>query len=145
MVSSDYAGDLSAAEAWALLEKESKAQLIDVRTTAEWTFVGGPDVSPLGRQTICVEWQMYPDMAVNPEFAKVVAGLVQRAGANETTPLLFLCRSGARSRAAAMAMTHAGYGKSYNVAGGFEGDLDDARHRGQRNGWKAQGLPWRQS
>ena len=145
MVSSDYAGDLSAAEAWALLEKEPKAQLIDVRTTAEWAFVGGPDVSPLGRQTICVEWQTYPDMAVNPEFAKVVAGQVQRAGANETTPLLFLCRSGARSRAAAVAMTRAGFGKAYNVAGGFEGDLDDARHRGQRNGWKAQGLPWRQS
>jgi rhodanese-related sulfurtransferase len=145
MVTSEYAGDLSAAEAWALLEKEPKAQLIDVRTTAEWTFVGLPDLSGIGRETLCVEWQSYPDMAVSPQFANLVADRLARAGASQDTPLLFLCRSGARSRAAAIAMTRAGFGKSYNVAGGFEGDLDEARHRGRRNGWKAQGLPWRQS
>jgi rhodanese-related sulfurtransferase len=145
MVTSEYAGDLSTAEAWALLEKEPKAQLIDVRTTAEWTFVGLPDLSGVGRETLCVEWQSYPDMAVNPQFANLVADRLTKAGVGKETPLLFLCRSGARSRAAAIAMTRAGYGKSYNVAGGFEGDLDEARHRGHRNGWKAQGLPWRQS
>jgi rhodanese-related sulfurtransferase len=145
MVTSEYAGDVSTAEAWALLEKEPKAQLIDVRTTAEWTFVGLPDLSGVGRETLCVEWQSYPDMAVNPQFANLVADRLTKAGAGKDTPLLFLCRSGARSRAAAIAMTRAGFGKAYNVAGGFEGDLDDARHRGHRNGWKAQGLPWRQS
>lgn len=145
MVTNEYAGDLSAAEAWSLLEKEPKAQLIDVRTAAEWTFVGVPDLSSLGRETLCVEWQSFPDMTINTDFATLAADQARRAGAQQDTPLLFLCRSGARSRAAAVAMTRAGFGKAYNIAGGFEGDLDERRHRGQRNGWKAQGLPWRQS
>jgi len=84
-------------------------------------------------------------MTVNPQFADTVANEVRGAGASEETPLLFLCRSGARSRAAAIAMTRAGFGKAYNIAGGFEGDLDESRRRGKRNGWKAGGLPWRQS
>lgn len=145
MVTSEYAGDLSTAEAWSLLEKEPKAQLVDVRTAAEWTFVGTPDLSSLGREVLCIEWQSFPDMAFNPDFPAIVAEQVQRMGASPDAPLLFLCRSGARSRAAATALTRAGFGKAYNVAGGFEGDLDERRHRGQRNGWKAQGLPWRQN
>jgi rhodanese-related sulfurtransferase len=145
MVTNEYAGDLSTAEAWSLLEKEPKAQLIDVRTTAEWSFVGVPDLSSVGRDAFLVEWQSYPDMSMNPQFVDMVANAVRKAGATSDTPLLFLCRSGARSRAAAIAMTRAGFGKAYNIAGGFEGDLDDSRHRGQRNGWKSQGLPWRQS
>lgn len=145
MVTNEYAGDLSTAEAWSLLEKEPKAQLIDVRTTAEWSFVGVPDLSSVGRDAFLVEWQSFPDMSMNPQFADTVANAVRKAGAAEDTPLLFLCRSGARSRAAAIAMTRAGFGKAYNIAGGFEGDLDEQRHRGRRNGWKAQGLPWRQS
>jgi rhodanese-related sulfurtransferase len=143
--SSDYAGDISVAEAWAILQSEPKAQLIDVRTKAEWTFVGLPDLTSLGREVHCVEWQSFPQMTVNPDFAGVVAENVRRAGADQGAPLLFLCRSGARSRAAAIAATAAGFGRAYNVAGGFEGDLDEARQRGKRNGWKAGGLPWRQN
>ena len=145
MVTNPYAGDLSVADAWALLEREPKAQLVDVRTSAEWSFVGLPDLSALGREPLCVEWQRYPDMAANADFVTQVGALARRSGANEATPLLFLCRSGARSRAAAIAMTQAGFRNAYNVAGGFEGDLDESRHRGRRNGWKVQGLPWRQS
>jgi len=59
--------------------------------------------------------------------------------------LLFLCRSGVRSRAAAIAMTAAGYSRAYNIAQGFEGDPDAERHRGNKNGWKASGLPWKQT
>lgn len=141
----DYAGDVSATEAWTILEHEPKAQLIDVRTAAEWSFVGFPDLAELGRETLLVEWQSFPAMTVNPDFATAAAAAVRKAGADQGTPLLFLCRSGARSRAAAIAMTAAGYAKAYNVAGGFEGDLDGERHRGRCNGWKASGLPWRQS
>src|SRR5271155_1207108 len=108
MVTNEYAGDISAAEAWSLLEKEPKAQLVDVRTVPEWTFVGVPDLSSLARNVHCVEWQSFPDMNVNPQFAAAVAEEVRQAGATEETPLLFLCRSGARSRAAAIAMTRAG-------------------------------------
>ncbi|HZF36618.1 MAG TPA: rhodanese-like domain-containing protein, partial [Candidatus Angelobacter sp.] len=59
-------------------------------------------------------------------------------------PIFFLCRSGARSRAAAMAMTQAGYARCYNIANGFEGNHDAERHRGKAAGWKADGLPWTQ-
>jgi len=142
---SEYAGDLSADEAWALIKAEPKAQLVDVRTTAEWTFVGLPDLSSVGREVLCSEWQGFPTMAVAPDFVSVTNDALRQAGATAQTPVLFLCRSGARSRAAAIAMTRAGLERAYNVAGGFEGDLNEKRHRGQRNGWKAAGLPWKQS
>jgi len=145
MVTREYAGDVSIGEAWEILKKDPQAQLVDVRTTAEWTFVGLPDLTPVGRETLCVEWQSFPEMALNANFVAETSEKVKRAGAQSATPLLFLCRSGARSRAAAIAMTRAGFTNALNVAGGFEGDLDEIRHRGKRNGWKAEGLPWRQT
>lgn len=141
----NYAGDINVAEAWALLEADPKAQLIDVRTMAEWSFVGLPDVSGLGREVHTIEWQSFPSTGPNPGFTATAAAELRQAGASADTPLLFLCRSGARSRSAAIAMTQAGYSRAYNVAGGFEGDLDREGHRGAHNGWKASGLPWRQS
>jgi rhodanese-related sulfurtransferase len=143
--SPDYAGDLESDAAWALLEKEPAAQLVDVRTSAEWSFVGGPDLATAGRPVHRIEWQSFPSMAVNTEFVAQALEAVTRAGGDVGTPILFLCRSGARSRAAAIAMTRAGFTRAYNIAGGFEGDMDENRHRGNRNGWKAAGLPWRQS
>ena len=141
-LSSGYAGDLGAAEAWTLLGGERTAQLVDVRTHAEWNFVGTPDLSGLGRKVHFVEWQDFPAMAQNPDFvAKASAAL----GPDKNAPVLFLCRSGVRSRAAAQAMTAAGHTRAYNIAGGFEGDLDHDRHRGSKNGWKAAGLPWIQT
>jgi rhodanese-related sulfurtransferase len=142
--SHDYAGDIDAQEAWALLSADPKAQLVDVRTTAEWNFVGLPDISGLGRRVHCIEWQSYPTMSVNPAFAADAQAAVTGAGADKNTPVLFLCRSGARSRAAAVALAGLGFTKAINVAGGFEGDPDGMRQRGHINGWKAAGLPWRQ-
>jgi rhodanese-related sulfurtransferase len=142
---SEYAGDISGREAWEMLQSEPNAQLIDVRTVAEWAYVGTPDLSGLGRDVHCVEWQSFPAMGVNGDFVKHAGAALKRAGATEQTPVLFLCRSGARSRAAAIAMTRAGFGRCFNIAGGFEGDLDGKHHRGTLNGWKADGLPWRQS
>ena len=140
--SQGYAGDLSAAEAWDLLSRTPEAQLVDVRTAPEWAFVGVADLSPIGRRLHCLEWQSYPTMARNADF---VAEAADALGSAKTAPVLFLCRSGARSRSAAIAMTRAGYAKAYNIAGGFEGDLDADRHRGGKNGWKASGLPWKQT
>jgi len=137
-----YAGDLSATDAWALLQSDPAAQLVDVRTMAEWSFVGLPDLAGIGRQVHCVEWQSYPSMAQNPSFVAQAGAAI---GSRKDAPVLLLCRSGGRSRAAAMAMTAAGYEQAYNVAGGFEGDLDKNSHRGGANGWKAAGLPWRQT
>lgn len=139
---STYAGDVSAADAWADLKANPAAQLVDVRTAAEWTFVGLPDLSGAGRRVHCIEWVSFPDMAPNPAFVAEVASAL---GSNTSAPVYLLCRSGARSRAAAMALTAAGYSNCFNVAGGFEGDLGAERHRGQTNGWKAAGLPWIQT
>lgn len=141
--SGTYAGDLSPQEAWALLTKEPTAQIVDCRTAPEWSYVGVPDVTSLGREVHCVEWQSFPTMAHNGAFVDQVEAAIE--GASKDTPLLFLCRSGARSRSAAIAATAAGYTHAYNIATGFEGDLDPARHRGIKNGWKASGLPWKQS
>jgi rhodanese-related sulfurtransferase len=84
-------------------------------------------------------------MAPNPSFVADVSQSVLRSGGAKDAPVFFLCRSGARSRAAAVAMTGAGFSRAYNVAGGFEGDVDREGHRGAKNGWKAAELPWRQS
>jgi rhodanese-related sulfurtransferase len=116
-----------------------------VRTAAEWTFVGVPDLGPLGRKAILVEWQVYPTMGRNASFEDAVAERLSAAGATAATPVFFLCRSGARSQAAARAMTAKGFTKCFNVADGFEGDVDAGRHRGSTNGWKASGLPWVQT
>ena len=140
-----YAGNISAREAWELLKSDPKAQLVDVRTAAEWSFVGVPDLSQLSRAVVRVEWQSYPTMARNPKFEAAVAEQLKAAGATEATPVFFLCRSGARSAAAAAAMTAAGFAKCFNVAAGFEGDLDAQKHRGRVGGWKVDGLPWVQA
>ena len=136
----EYAGDISAAEAWERLKNDPKAQLLDVRTRAEWNFVGLPDLSSLGRRVHCVEWQGFPTGARNPGFTGEAAQALDDA----STQVMVLCRSGARSRAAAIALTQAGFIRAFNIGDGFEGDPDEDGHRGQINGWKASGLPWRQ-
>lgn len=135
-----YAGDLRPAEAWALLKEDPKAVLVDVRTAPEWGFVGVPRLDGLGKETLCISWQAYPDMARNADFAAEVAA----KGVGKDQPVLLICRSGARSKAAAMALTQAGFGPCYNVAEGFEGDRDGDLHRGSVGGWKVAGLPWAQ-
>jgi rhodanese-related sulfurtransferase len=136
----EYAGDISATEAWERLTADTKAQLVDVRTVAEWNFVGLPDLSALSRQVHCIEWQGFPTGARNPGFVTEAS----QALSDKEAPVLLLCRSGARSRAAAIALTAAGFGQAFNIAGGFEGDADQDGHRGTCNGWKAENLPWRQ-
>ena len=139
---SGYAGDLTPTQAWELLAQDERAVLVDVRTEAEWRYVGVPDLGALGRSVTLVEWVTYPGGAANPDFFAQLsaAGLV----AGDSRPVVFLCRSGVRSVAAAHAATAAGLGPAYNLLGGFEGDLDAARHRGG-SGWRASGLPWTQS
>jgi len=136
-----YAGDISAEEAWERLAADPRAQLLDVRTMAEWNFVGLPDLSSLGRRTHCIEWQQFPGGARNPDFVTEAA----KALTAKDAPVMLLCRSGSRSRAAAIALTQAGFSQAFNIGDGFEGDVDEEGHRGDRNGWKAADLPWRQS
>jgi len=129
---------------WSGLTSSPRSQLVDVRTRAEWTYVGIPDLGPIGKRAVLVEWQTFPDQAVDPRFAERLAGELKALGVQLDDDLFFICRSGSRSLAAAKAMVAEGYRACHNVAGGFEGPLDDKRHRGYVGGWKAAGLPWHQ-
>lgn len=134
-----YAADLTPEQAWDLLASDPSAVLVDVRTDAEWRYVGVPDTAATGSTAVFIEWNTYPAGARNPDFLRHLA----EAGIIAGQPIVFLCRSGVRSVDAAIAATEAGYGPCYNVLDGFEGPLDEAGHRSIR-GWKAAGLAWRQ-
>ena len=135
-----YAGDVTPTEAWERLQADPNAKLVDVRTQAEWVYVGVPDLGGVGKQPLLVQWQTFPGMTRNDAFAEQLRG----QGVQPGDTLLFLCRSGVRSKAAAELMTQLGFRNSYNIADGFEGPLDAGRHRGASAGWKAAGLPWMQ-
>jgi rhodanese-related sulfurtransferase len=130
MASEGYAGDLDAEDVWPRLKEDPAAQLVDVRTRAEWSYVGVPDLRGIGKTPILVEWQSFPSMTVNPEFIRSLDAELARAG---------------RSQSAAAAAAAAGFTPAYNVAGGFEGPRGPDGHRGGVRGWKAAGLPWTQS
>jgi rhodanese-related sulfurtransferase len=138
MSEGEYAGDLSPKESWELLAQNSNAILVDVRTPAEWAFVGRPDLSDLAKQPVLLSWQLFPSMQVNPDFVDEL----KSENIEPDAPILFLCRSGTRSRFAAIALTAQGFSRCYNIASGFEGDPDPQKHRGTVNGWKVDGLPW---
>ena len=140
MAGDGYAGDIRPKEAWDILQKDPAACLIDVRTDAEWRYVGVPKLDALGKRTHCVCWQVYPDNNVNDRFVEQV----KDQGVRPDQTVLLLCRSGQRSKNAAIALTAAGFKCCYNVAEGFEGDRDGAGHRGTVGGWKVAGLPWGQ-
>ncbi|WP_269584410.1 rhodanese-like domain-containing protein [Roseibium sp. Sym1] len=140
-----YAGNVTAQEAFDELSAQENAVLVDVRTQAEWAFVGLPDLRPISKEPMLVEWQSFPSSGPNPDFAKSVSDLMVKKGLDQSAPIYFLCRSGARSQAAAIALTQAGYTHCFNISDGFEGPLDQAGHRGVQSGWKAAGLPWSQS
>ena len=127
-----YAGALLPAEAHALMQ--AGAKLVDVRTKPEVLYVGKV---PGG---VPIEWQTYPGNRPNPEFLGELAAAV-----GKDQPVMFLCRSGARSHAAAEAATQAGWRECYNILEGFEGDKDAEQHRSTVGGWRKAGLPWTQS
>lgn len=130
-----YAGALTPAEAFALLEAEPGAKLVDVRTRAEWEWVGRvPDA-------VLIEWNGWPGGARNADFERELLAKVP----DKTHPLLFICRSGGRSHHAAITAAQLGYAHAVNVLEGFEGDKDPTGHRATLGGWKVAGLPWVQS
>jgi rhodanese-related sulfurtransferase len=132
--------NVSPSQTWEALSHDPEAQLIDVRTEAEWSFVGVPDVSCIGKEPVLIPWQLYPSMEINETFLQDL----RNAGIKAGQRLYFICRSGGRSRAAAQLASRAGFPHSVNVADGFEGPPDSEGHRGTVAGWKAEGLPWRQ-
>jgi rhodanese-related sulfurtransferase len=129
-----YAGALLPAEAYELMQNAPGAKLVDVRTRAEWDFVGRVPAS------VPIEWQTYPSAQPNPAFLDELS-----AQAEKDAIVMFLCRSGGRSHAAAAAASQIGYAHSYNILQGFEGDKDALGHRASVGGWQFAGLPWVQS
>ena len=122
-------------QAWSFMQNNPEAILIDVRTKIEFSFVG----HPLG--AIHIPWKEAPDWSLNSEFVDQVKSVVN----DKTTPVLLLCRSGQRSMEAAKTLENEGYRKLINVDEGFEGSLDENKHRCTLNGWRFHGLPWEQS
>ena len=134
----DYAGQMTSAEAMKTLTEDPDTVLIDVRTMPEWNFVGVPNLSSIGKEVVTISWQEFPTMQVNGAFVEQV----QSAGIAPTNKVLLLCRSGARSHAAATALAQAGFKDCHNVTDGFEGDKDENGHRNTISGWRASGCPW---
>lgn len=134
-----FLGDISPTRTWRDLRERAEAVLVDVRTRAEWAYVGGPDLASLGKPVVQVEWLTFPTMENNPGFLEQL----RERGVMPDRTIYLICRSGVRSRQAAELLALHGY-STYNVADGFEGQLDADGHRGV-GGWRAEGLPWRQS
>lgn len=142
---SSYAGDVTVGDAWRDLGATADACLIDVRTEAEWAFVGLPVLDAIGKAPLLVSWNEFPSGARVPDFAGRLKAALAEAGVGPDAPLYFLCRSGGRSRSAAIVATAAGYSRAYNILQGFEGALDAGQHRATPGSWKAENLPWGQS
>lgn len=129
-----YEGALKPEEAYEIWQSAPGAKLVDVRTRAEIDWVGRVPGA------VEIEWMGYPAMKPNTNFMAALEQQVEKEAL-----VLFLCRSGQRSHAAAMAATQSGYTDCYNVLEGFEGDKNPAGQRNILNGWRASGLPWTQS
>lgn len=130
-----YAGAVTPAEAYALLQKDPNVKLVDVRTNAERDWVGRVAI-PEG-QHAAVQWSIYPGGTPNPNFLEELSSAVSKDNV-----LLFLCRSGVRSRHAAKLATEHGYAHAFDILEGFEGDKDAQGHRKTVGGWCKAGLPW---
>ena len=135
-----HIGRIDPVKAQALLEEDPHALLIDVRSRVEYEFVGHPV------NAIHLAWKEFPSWEERDDFIEQLESeLNKRGDAAKTRALLFICRSGARSLAAARLLCEHGYTNVYNVEEGFEGDKDARNHRGTINGWRFHGLPWEQT
>ena len=130
-----YAGAVLPAEAFELLQLDPSVRLVDVRTRAELDWVGRPAIDTA--QYAHIEWIHYPGSVPNTAFIQQL-----REVAAPDTPVLFLCRSAARSKLAAVLAQKEGFTKAFDLLEGFEGDKDGQGHRKTTSGWCFRGLPW---
>jgi len=131
--------DIRPDEAFELQREDPNAVIVDVRTTMEHQYVGHP------AGALHVPWMEAPEWRVLPDFAERIRQALRHHAPVEDVTVMTICRSGKRSRAAAEALAKHGFKRLYNVAEGFEGDLDAHKRRGRINGWRQRGLPWEQS
>ena len=139
----EYGGDVTSREAWEELAQNPGAVLVDVRTKVEWQLIGQPDLTSIEREPVYLEWVTM--QGVNKDFVAELEAALEERGIAKDAPVYFMCQSGGRSKMAAMQCTELGYSRAYNIAEGFEGELDEHRHRNSVSGWKVAGLPWTQS
>ena len=130
-----YAGAVTPTEAYTLLQQDARVKLVDVRTNAERDWIGRVAIPEA--QHAAVQWNLYPGGTPNPNFLDELA----RAASRDDV-LLFLCRSGVRSRHAAKLATEHGYANAFDILEGFEGDKDAEGHRKKVGGWCKAGMPW---
>ena len=138
-----YAGDVSCKDAWQALKTSPGAVLIDVRTQVEWQLIGKPDLSSINKEPVFLQW--ITTQGRNSAFLDELQAALEQRGATKDTPLYFMCQSGGRSKMAAMELTARGYTACHNLSEGFEGALDEHKHRNSVSGWKVAKLPWTQS
>ena len=131
---------ISSKQCFERLSEESSSYLVDVRTKPEWLFVGLPDLQSLNKQTICVSWNVYPNMEINVNFESEIL----ESGINKQDVIFLICRSGNRSCDAAEFLASRGFTNCFNVIDGFEGQNDLNHQRSTINGWKYYKLPWKQ-
>ena len=136
---SPYVGEVFAKEAFEFMQAQP-SYLLDVRTKAEWQFAGVADLQGLPAKLLCIEWVNYPDFAANPSFIQYVSNEID----SKNAVIFCLCKTGGRSHQAANKLAGLGYVNCFNITHGFEGDHNDAGQRGKINGWKAEGLLWKQ-
>ncbi len=139
-----YVNARQAWEKWS--ESPDTVHILDVRTPAEYIFVGHAPMAvniPFTFLKNTVDpVTLRPDMPLNDNFIADV-----KARYKESDTILVMCRSGGRSAAAVNRLAQAGFQKVYNIIDGFEGDsLRDpaSDDNGKRvvNGWKNSGAPW---
>lgn len=137
--------DIAPDAAYTLASTNANVYILDVRTNAEWQWVGHPGKNKLEEgdglegKVVNISYQIENkgSMIVNPSFLNEVNEIF---GANPEAVLITMCRSGSRSAKASAALEAAGY-RVLNLAAGFEGGKDAAGYR-TRSGWKVEGLPY---
>lgn len=133
---------LTPRQAWQLMQDDPRTVLVDVRSNMEFLFVGHP------KAAVHIPWIDEPDWEINPHFVRQVRELMLGGiicdGLEGCAPILLICRSGKRSLEAGRALTEKGFTNVFNIADGFEGELDENHHRSSLGGWRFEGLPWEQ-
>lgn len=147
---SDTVPTMTAQQAWDICQENSKALLVDVRSSMEYLFVGHP------KGAVHVPWIDEPDWDINKNFVtdirKLVLGGIKNTRADGAgkkddkagVPIILICRSGNRSEDAGKLLLEAGMANISHIDEGFEGELDDNHHRSTKGGWRYHNLPWEQ-
>ena len=141
-MSKEKVTQLSATQAYKMLDDDPRSVLIDVRSNMEFLFVGHP------KGAISIPWIDEPDWVINPHFItdvrKVLLGGVSCSTDVGCAPIILICRSGKRSLEAGALLVENGFSRVFNILEGFEGELDETHHRSTQGGWRFDGLPWEQ-